>query len=37
MTKPGRDDGNIIEGINDEWLIAGAVVAAIIGYELLTD
>jgi len=24
-------------GINDEWLIAGAVVAAIIGYELLTD
>jgi hypothetical protein len=28
-----NDDG----GINDEWLIAGAVVAAIIGYELLTD
>jgi hypothetical protein len=27
-----NDDG----GINDEWLIAGAVVAAIIGYELLT-
>ena len=24
-------------GINDEWLIAGAVVAAIIGYEVLTD
>ena len=24
-------------GINDEWLIAGAVVAAIVGYELLTD
>ncbi len=24
-------------GINDEWLIAGAVVAAIIGYEILTD
>lgn len=33
--KYGRrnDDG----GINDEWLIAGAVVAAILGYELLTD
>jgi hypothetical protein len=29
-----RNDGG---GINDEWLIAGAVVAAIIGYELLTD
>ena len=24
-------------GINDEWLIGGAVVAAIIGYQLLTD
>jgi flagellar biosynthesis GTPase FlhF len=24
-------------GINDEWLIAGAVVAAIIGYQLLHD
>ena len=24
-------------GINDEWLIAGAVVAAIIGYQVLTD
>ena len=32
-----KDDGNVIEGVNDEWLIAGAVVAAIIGYELLTD
>jgi hypothetical protein len=32
-----KDDGNIIEGVNDEWLIAGAVIAAIIGYELLTD
>jgi hypothetical protein len=31
------DDGNVIEGINDEWLIAGAVVAAIIGYQVLTD
>lgn len=33
--KYGRknDDG----GINDEWLIAGAVVAAIIGYQVLTD
>jgi hypothetical protein len=33
--KYGRrnDDG----GINEEWLIAGAVVAAIIGYEVLTD
>ena len=33
--KYGRknDDG----GINDEWLIAGAVVAAVLGYELLTD
>jgi hypothetical protein len=30
-------DDNIIEGVNDEWLIAGAVVAAILGYELLTD
>ena len=30
-------DGNIIEGVNDEWLIAGAVVAAIIGYQVLTD
>src|SRR5687768_14976777 len=28
-----KDDG----GINDEWLIAGAVVAAIIGYQVLTD
>ncbi len=43
----GYDDGyygrqkygrkNDSGGINDEWLIAGAVVAAIIGYELLTD
>jgi DNA repair exonuclease SbcCD ATPase subunit len=24
-------------GINDEWLIAGAVIAAIIGYQVLTD
>ena len=24
-------------GINDEWLIAGAVVAAIIGYQLIND
>jgi len=32
-----KDDGNIIEGVNDEWLIAGGVIAAIIGYELLTD
>ena len=32
-----KDDGNVIEGINDEWLIAGGVVAAIIGYQLLTD
>jgi hypothetical protein len=33
--KYGRknDDG----GINDEWLIAGGVVAAIIGYQLLKD
>jgi hypothetical protein len=33
--KYGRkdDDG----GINDEWLIAGAVAAAIIGYQVLTD
>jgi len=33
--KYGRknDDG----GINDEWLIAGAVVAAIIGYQVLTN
>ena len=30
-------DGNIIEGVNDEWLIAGAVVAAILGYQLLSD
>ena len=35
--KKDKDDGNIIEGINDEWLIAGGVVAAIIGYQLLTD
>ena len=28
-----NDDG----GINDEWLIAGGIIAAIIGYELLTD
>jgi hypothetical protein len=28
-----KDDG----GINDEWLIGGAIVAAIIGYQLLTD
>src|SRR5687767_4639130 len=28
-----KDDGNV----NDEWLIAGAVVAAIIGYQVLTD
>jgi len=43
----GYDDGyygrnkygrrNSSGGINDEWLIAGAVVAAIIGYEILTD
>jgi hypothetical protein len=43
----GYDDGyygrqkygrkNDSGGINDEWLIAGAVVAAIIGYQLLTD
>ena len=32
-----KDDGNVIEGVNDEWLIAGAVVAAIIGYQVLTD
>jgi hypothetical protein len=30
-------DGNIIEGVNDEWLIAGGVIAAILGYQLLTD
>jgi hypothetical protein len=35
--KRDKDDGNLIEGINDEWLIAGGVVAAIIGYQLLTD
>ena len=35
--KREKDDGNLIEGINDEWLIAGGVVAAIIGYQLLTD
>lgn len=28
-----KDNG----GINDEWLIAGGIVAAIIGYQLLTD
>ena len=43
----GYDDGyygrnkfgrkNDSGGINDEWLIAGAVVAAIIGYQVLTD
>jgi flagellar biosynthesis/type III secretory pathway protein FliH len=32
-----KDDGNVIEGVNDEWLIAGGVIAAIIGYQLLTD
>ena len=32
-----KDDGNVIDGVNDEWLIAGAVVAAIIGYQVLTD
>ena len=32
-----KDDGDIIDGINDEWLIAGGVIAAIIGYQLLTD
>ena len=30
-------DGNVIEGVNDEWLIAGGVIAAILGYQLLTD
>jgi len=29
-----KNDGG---GINDEWLIAGAVVAAIIGYQVLKD
>ncbi len=33
----GRRNDNDSGGINDEWLIAGAVIAAIIGYELLTD
>ena len=43
----GYDDGyhdrqkygrkNDSGGINDEWLIAGGVIAAIIGYQLLTD
>jgi len=43
----GYDDGyysrqkygkkNDSGGINDEWLIAGAVVAAIIGYQVLKD
>ena len=32
-----KDDGNVIEGVNDEWLIAGGVIAAILGYQLLTD
>lgn len=32
-----KDDGDLIDGINDEWLIAGGVIAAIIGYQLLTD
>jgi hypothetical protein len=32
-----KDDGNVIEGVNDEWLIAGGVLAAIIGYQILTD
>ncbi|HEU4688237.1 MAG TPA: hypothetical protein VFS23_07760, partial [Vicinamibacterales bacterium] len=35
--KNDHDDGNIIEGVNDEWLIAGAVIAAILGYEAITD
>ena len=33
--KYGRKNDN--GGINDEWLIAGGIVAAIIGYQLLTD
>ncbi len=32
-----KDDGNVIDGVNDEWLIAGGVIAAILGYQLLTD
>ena len=45
--RTGYDDGyygrhkygrrNHDGGINDEWLIAGTVVAAILGYQLLTD
>ena len=32
-----KNDGNVIDGVNDEWLIAGGVIAAILGYQLLTD
>ena len=36
--KYGREkDNEVIDGVNDEWLIAGGVVAAILGYQLLTD
>src|SRR5688572_6744279 len=36
--KYGRtNDGEIIDGVNNEWLIAGGVIAAILGYQLLTD
>jgi hypothetical protein len=32
-----KNDGEIIDGVNNEWLIAGGVIAAILGYQLLTD